>query len=185
VNPITTNNDGCVNAFTPLRKQLDRHDHIEHTSPSPVRSTYHNITRRRREIVKVAKQCGIRQECGGGFIGRLQQWRWIRRKTLSVERLVSAIERLLCLSTSPTRTPNHGTYHVVGNQLKMSHIDIDLVRTEHPPNLAQDGSARHLYAVSPQNGINIVRIDSVVIDDTVAHSARKLPDATEVRPISS
>jgi hypothetical protein len=67
----------------------------------------------------------------------------------------------------------------------MSYVDIYLVGTKYSPNLTQDGGACHLYAVGLQNRIYIVGVDGVVIDNTVACSICKLPDATEIRPIGS
>lgn len=67
----------------------------------------------------------------------------------------------------------------------MSYVDIYLVGAKYSPNLTQDGGACHLYAISLQDRINIVGVDGVVIDNTVACSTCKLPNATEIRPIGS
>lgn len=67
----------------------------------------------------------------------------------------------------------------------MSYVDIYLIGTKYSPDFTQDGGACHLYAIGLQNRIDIVRVDGVVIDNTVARSTCKLPDATEIRPVGS
>ena len=65
----------------------------------------------------------------------------------------------------------------------MSHVDIYLVRTKHSPDLTQDGGACHLYTVGLQGRINIVGVYGVIINNAVACSICKLPDAAEIRPV--
>jgi len=67
----------------------------------------------------------------------------------------------------------------------MPTVDLDAVRREHSANFFENRSARHLYTVRLEDGIDIVRVQVVLINYRLFVAAhRELPHAPEVGPVS-
>ena len=75
---------------------------------------------------------------------------------------------------------DRGTDHVVGNQLQVARIDINLIHIEDSTYLAQDSGPSRFYAIRAEDGKDIIGIDTVFINQRLFITAGKVPQARDV-----
>ncbi|KAH3666447.1 hypothetical protein OGAPHI_003443 [Ogataea philodendri] len=106
--------------------------------------------RRRLQFLAIVVQNSFGQELTGGLVRHLGERRRGRVDTLSVESQVGSFSG-----------------HVVGNQVQMSRRDRNGVSTENVVDFVHNRVSGSFHSVSTQNSSNVVRPDSVHVDERV------------------
>jgi hypothetical protein len=81
------------------------------------------------------------------------------------------------------RIYNFNTYHVVRNQFQVPDIDLDAVDAKHATYLSYDSRAGHLYTVCGKDGVDVIGVNVILLDQRFLGRTCKLPKPTEVRAI--
>lgn len=72
------------------------------------------------------------------------------------------------------------TYHVICDQFQVSAIDIDLVNVEYTSDFTKNSCSGRFNTVRSQDGVNVVRVDAVLVNQAVHVATRELPEAGNV-----
>ncbi len=72
------------------------------------------------------------------------------------------------------------TYHVICDQFQVPAIDIDLVNIEYTTDFTKNSCTGSFNTVGSQDGVNVVGVDAVFVDQAVHVATRKLPEAGDV-----
>ena len=80
----------------------------------------------------------------------------------------------------PSRSEADSIYHVVGDELEMPAVNIDLVHVENARHLAQNGGSGGFYSVCGEDGIDIVGIDAILVDQWIGIATGELPQSRYV-----
>ena len=101
----------------------------------------------------------------------------------AIKGLVPAIEGL-DLSEHSVKRPGHcAKYHVVSDKFKVAIVDVNFVYVKDASHLPQNCGACGFHAVRDPNGIDIVRVDAVLVDQAIGVAACKLPKTRNVGTI--
>ena len=65
----------------------------------------------------------------------------------------------------------------------MTDVYVDLVDGEHATNLFQNGGTRGLDAVSAEEGIDVVGVDAVLVDDVLTVATGEPPQSGDIRSV--
>jgi hypothetical protein len=105
-------------------------------------------------------QGGIRNEGRSRFVRRFEQRRRVGRDSRPVEWFVTSVERLrIEVRNSDPKAEVHETYHVIGDQLQMPAVDVNLIDVEDAADFAKNGGASSLDTVRTKNGVDVIRVD--------------------------
>ena len=101
----------------------------------------------------------------------------------AIKWLVPAIEGLDHGEDHVRASDDRATYHIVCYEFKMSVVYVNLVHVEDTGHFPQNGGAGSFHAIGCADGIDVVGVYAVFVDQTIGIATRELPQARDIGTI--